>query len=35
VKPNFVSPSDTAAQWTGARKGHAFFAHATNYLIAM
>ena len=25
--------SDPAAQWTGALKGHAFFAYATNYLI--
>jgi len=33
VKPKFVSPSDPAAQWTGAHKGHAFFAYATNYLI--
>jgi transposase len=33
VKPKFVSPADPAAQWTGARKGHAFFAYATNYLI--
>ena len=24
-KPKFVSPSDPAAQWTGAHKGHAFF----------
>ena len=24
---------DPAAQWTGAHKGHAFFAYATNYLI--
>ncbi len=31
--PKFVSPSDPAAQWTGAHKGHAFFAYATNYLI--
>ena len=28
-----VSRSDPAAQWTGALKGHAFFAYATNYLI--
>jgi hypothetical protein len=28
-----VSPSDPAAQWTGAHKGHAFVAYATNYLI--
>jgi transposase len=33
VKPKFVSPSDPAAQWTGAHKGHAFFAYATDYLI--
>jgi transposase len=33
VKPKFVSKSDPAAQWTGAMKGHAFFAYATNYLI--
>jgi transposase len=33
VKPKFVSKSDPAAQWTGALKGHAFFAYATNYLI--
>ena len=33
VKPKFISPSDPAAQWTGALKGYAFFAYATNYLI--
>ena len=33
VVPKFVSPSDPAAQWTGARKGPAFFAYADNYLI--
>ncbi|SSC69707.1 unnamed protein product [Ciceribacter sp. T2.26MG-112.2] len=33
TKPKFVSRSDPAAQWTGAMKGHAFFAYATNYLI--
>ena len=33
VKPKFVSRSDPAAKWTGALKGHAFFAYATNYLI--
>ena len=33
VKPKFVSRSDPAAQWTGAHKGHAFFAYSTNYLI--
>ena len=26
-------PVDPAAHWTGAHKGHAFFAYATNYLI--
>jgi len=35
VKPKFVSRSDPAAQWSGAMKGHAFFAYATNYLIDM
>lgn len=33
VIPKFVSPSDPAAQWTGALKGPAFFAYADNYLI--
>ena len=33
VRPKFISRSDPAAQWTGALKGHAFFAYATNYLI--
>lgn len=33
AKPKFISPSDPAAQWTGAHKGPAFFAYATNYLI--
>ena len=33
VVPNFVSPSDPAAQWTGAMRGPAFFAYADNYLI--
>lgn len=33
VKPKFVSKSDPAAQWTGAMKGHAFFAYAADYLI--
>jgi hypothetical protein len=28
VQPKFVSPSDPAAQWTGALKGPAFFAYA-------
>ncbi len=29
VPPKFVAKSDPAAQWTGAHKGHAFFAYAT------
>lgn len=29
TKPKFISRSDPAAQWTGAMKGHAFFAYAT------
>jgi len=33
VAPKFISPSDPAAQWTGAHKGHAFFAYSDNYLI--
>jgi transposase len=33
VTPKFVSPSDPAAQWTGAMRGAAFFAYANNYLI--
>jgi transposase len=33
VTPKFVSPSDPAAQWTGALRGPAFFAYANNYLI--
>jgi len=32
VRPKFVSPSDPAAQWTGALRGPAF-AYANNYLI--
>src|SRR5258708_7353276 len=35
VVPKFVSPSDPAAQWTGALKGPAFFAYADNYLIGV
>jgi hypothetical protein len=31
--PKLVPRSDPAAQWTGAHKGHAFFAYADNYLI--
>jgi IS5 family transposase len=33
VEPKFVSPSDPAAQWTGAQRGPAFFAYADNYLV--
>jgi transposase len=33
VRPKFVSPSDPAAQWTGALRGPAFFGYADNYLI--
>ena len=33
VTPKFMSPSDPAAQWTGAMRGPAFFAYADNYLI--
>src|SRR3984893_846596 len=33
MAPKFISRSDPASQWTGAHKGHAFFAYADNYLI--
>ncbi len=33
VTPTFISPSDPAAQWTGAHRGPAFFAYATNDLV--
>lgn len=33
VTPKFVSPSDPAAQWTGAMRGPAFFAYADNCLV--
>jgi hypothetical protein len=33
VRPKFVSPSDPAAQWTGALRGPAFFGYADNYPI--
>jgi transposase len=33
VVPKFISPSDPAAQWTGAMRGPAFLAYADNYLI--
>ena len=33
VQPKFTSFADPASQWTGARKGPAFFAYSENYLI--
>jgi IS5 family transposase len=33
VDPKFMSYSDPASQWTGARGGPAYFAYSTNYLI--
>ena len=33
VTPKFTSHSDPASQWTAARKGPAYFAYSTNYLI--
>ncbi len=33
MTPKFISPADPASRWTGASKGLAFFAYATNYLI--
>jgi len=33
VRPKLDSPSDPAAQWTGAIRGPAFFAYADNYLV--
>src|SRR5881628_2874939 len=33
VTPKFVSPSDPAAQWTGALRNAAFFAYANTYPI--
>ena len=33
VVPKFISPSDPAAQWTGAHKRPAFFAYSDHYLI--
>jgi hypothetical protein len=30
--PKFISTSNPAAQWTGAHKGHAFFAYADKCL---
>ena len=34
VTPKFISPSDPAAQWTGALRSAAFFAYADNYLVS-
>src|SRR6201988_3381461 len=31
--PQFISKAASAAQWSGAHKGHAFFAYANNHLI--
>lgn len=33
IIPKFISPADSAARWTGAHGGQAFFAYSTNYLI--
>ncbi len=33
VIPKFISHSDPASQWNGARGGPAYFAYSTNYLI--
>jgi transposase len=33
VTSKFISHSDPASQWTGARGGPAYFAYSTNYLI--
>lgn len=33
VVPKFISHSDPASQWTGARGGPAYFSYSTNYLI--
>ena len=33
VTPKFISHSDPASQWTGARGGPAYFAYSANYLI--
>lgn len=33
VVPKFTSHSDPSSQWTAARKGPAYFAYSTNYLI--
>lgn len=33
VKPKFTAHADPASQWIAARKGPAFFANSTNYLI--
>jgi len=33
VTPKFISHSDPASQWTGARGGPAYFAYSANYLL--
>ena len=33
MTPKFIARSYPTARWTGAHKGHAFFAYANNYLI--
>ena len=33
ANPKFTAHADPASQWTAARKGPAFFAYSTNYLI--
>ena len=33
TNPKFTAHADPASQWTAARKGPAFFAYSTNYLI--
>lgn len=33
VTPKFIAHADPASQWAAARKGPAFFAYSTNYLI--
>ncbi len=33
TKPKFTAHADPASHWTAARKGPAFFAYSTNYLI--
>jgi len=33
VQPKFTSHSDPASQWTAARKGSAYFAYSSHYMI--